>query len=561
MGATMDKKSIIFGEQHQVALQAFSDSKFSDIVHAIEDRVGKVAVDLGPAKAAVKRAQGNKKMKETAYVKVGVVKGNLVLRCKEKKFLGDIEEDGLLLKNWKDLVVKYDKVKKQEEQEKKAKEERVERLAKVLHEERDDGESIAERIKRGAQKANKLGLTPESQERMKKRGLKPMQQQYHGEVLDHQKNRYGGYLEYLRKEWEQHASKTHNFSQWLDEVEKNDTSVPGVREGRQILDMNLGHGGAKVKDVSGQVTYLDDKTRVEYACTVSKGTISGKKISGTGEFIFVIGPDSKIYAGSKARAGEGKAGAFNHSSFFSGGAVKSAGTITVQGGRIVRVTNVSGHYAPDESMIRLACTRFSSGDRECLRNIEVIIGGNQPTSAYAFLGLETEEEKNQANVQKQLQELTNLSHGKLERVDAEWILGSFGSGAWLIRIGSTGELVASYEHGGKFQHSLAKDFAALGLTMGKAVPKGSKGDPKTEPRVLALKTHAAYQGAMNSEAANKVLEAKPVGTWLLREGKTGICISVKQAKKYLHSIVGEHVTYEDLEKMYLKGRTDKMLSK
>jgi hypothetical protein len=48
----------------------------------------------------VQQAKTNPKMKN-GYVKVGLIDGALVLRCKEKKFLGDIEVDATLVTDYK----------------------------------------------------------------------------------------------------------------------------------------------------------------------------------------------------------------------------------------------------------------------------------------------------------------------------------------------------------------------------------------------------------------------------------------------------------------------------
>lgn len=62
--------------------------------------------------------------------------------------------------------------------------------------------------------------------------------------------------------------------------------------------------------------------------------------SGLGHAIFVMSPDGQFYVGSH------RVNAFHHSSFLAGEDVASAGEIQAKNGRIVQITNKSGHYKP-----------------------------------------------------------------------------------------------------------------------------------------------------------------------------------------------------------------------
>jgi hypothetical protein len=62
--------------------------------------------------------------------------------------------------------------------------------------------------------------------------------------------------------------------------------------------------------------------------------------SGNGFGIFVMGQNGQIYVGSH------KVGVFHHSSFLAGGNVAAAGEMQVSGGKMVTLTNKSGHYQP-----------------------------------------------------------------------------------------------------------------------------------------------------------------------------------------------------------------------
>ncbi|MDN7143753.1 hypothetical protein KC131_24180 [Pseudomonas sp. JQ170] len=63
--------------------------------------------------------------------------------------------------------------------------------------------------------------------------------------------------------------------------------------------------------------------------------------AGAGWGIYVRDPANKIYAHSH------KVHAFHHSSFLSGAPVNSAGEIAVHSGKLIGITNKSGHYQPE----------------------------------------------------------------------------------------------------------------------------------------------------------------------------------------------------------------------
>ena len=76
-------------------------------------------------------------------------------------------------------------------------------------------------------------------------------------------------------------------------------------------------------------------------------------IDSTGKsFIYVLGPDKKVYTGEYNR------GTFNHSSFLSGSPVMGAGELVVKDGKIVEITDKSGHYEPDDSANLRGLRRF-----------------------------------------------------------------------------------------------------------------------------------------------------------------------------------------------------------
>jgi hypothetical protein len=539
MGKTMPKSTVIYGQQHAIAVSSFSGSHVNNIIALLKDKVGPDVVDPieGTLRTAINRAvnaaKSNKKMKD-AYVKIGLIDGNLILRAKEKKFFGDIEIDEVLIKNYKPKASQYaiKKVelemaaleKAKEEQQKqerlkqealekeKAEKERQERLHKVMNTPDDQGETLRQKMLRAAEKGKKLGVGQGTQERLDRQGLQEMDQQYHGEVLDHQKNRYGRYLQPLMDVWTK-AEPGMNMSQWLDEVEKGNMSVKGVAQARDLESEELGGKIVQVLGTAGGLMiYLDDNTRKAYEARPAKGALSGTNVPASGDAIFVIGPDNKVYAGKKQRAQPGQRGAFNHSSFFSGGPVKSAGTIRLSGGKITDVFDLSGHYTPTRAMVATAVRKFGGGDEEWLKAVNVKVG-SKTLKGDVFLNED-------ADI-KARQTWGKYSHGTMSREDAVKLLQAKDDGAWLLRYGSDGSFVVSARQGTKYNHVHAYLLGSLGLDRQKLVPPTEKPAPSTltPDQTAQLRLSPAYHGALNRVASETLLTGKPDGSWLLREGR------------------------------------------
>jgi hypothetical protein len=94
------------------------------------------------------------------------------------------------------------------------------------------------------------------------------------------------------------------------------------------------------------VPYLLANQRSKYLVTVSvnnrlaQGQFLLNTASGpTGQFIFVMDGDGKIYSASKTEV-------THHSSFLAGGAVAAAGWWRVEYGALLSIRNDSGHYQP-----------------------------------------------------------------------------------------------------------------------------------------------------------------------------------------------------------------------
>lgn len=171
---------------------------------------------------------------------------------------------------------------------------------------------------------------------------------YHSEVLDSQ-HRYGGVLYDLFEVWKTSKS-TDDFETWLNRVAAGE-NVPGAEE---TMQQRL------VK--ATKVSYLGENQRKEYEMQVDKdgristqhdGVLHSANLPRKVDYMFVVSPDNKVYIGRKEKD-------MFHSSFLSGGALKSAGLLTIVDGKITSVTDSSGHYKPDDGMMKLAEATFKA---------------------------------------------------------------------------------------------------------------------------------------------------------------------------------------------------------
>lgn len=589
MGKTMKKSTIIWGEKHSVTLANFNDAHLKDIEAIVRQQIGpRAAFARAAASKAIQQAKTNPKMKH-AYVKVGLIDGAVVLRCKEKKFFGDIEVDATLVTDYKgkanayiqEMLVEFEQEQERQRQELarlKSEEERQKRLKEVMGRKDKDGTTLRDRLLRAAETAQKLGIGNYAQTKLKVQGLQAMDPQYHGEVLDRKQNRYGRYLPDLKKVWDKQGEGKPNFTDWLDAVEKNDTSVPGVTEARQVTNPEVGKVVQPGGIAGGLMVYLDDEARKGYVATASKGALTGPTVK-NGQLIFVIGSDSKLYVGSKARAKPGERGAFNHSSFFSGGPVKSAGTLTVAGGKVTTLNDQSGHYAPTRPMVVAAMRKIGGNDDAWLQSVQVTVGGKTTTGRVYLDG---------AIMEESIEIWGKYSIGTVSRPQAEAYLKAAPDGSWLVRIGTGNATVFSVRKGEAFTHDVVSKIGGAGLDRKKLLTKDKLPDvppvpevtPKTTRRKSvqqvapettapkgrskpseqteieteqivglsprndqALRSSPAWHGDINRTAAEGLLRGKP-GSWLLRVGRDNqVALSQNVAGQLGHTLVLDDETY------------------
>lgn len=135
-----------------------------------------------------------------------------------------------------------------------------------------------------------------------------------------------------------------DFWSYLNEIEKEGSSVH-----------------PELFSEKDQVQYLTAEERKAYRCELKaneKGMIEAVANNGKplkdGLYITVLGPDNEFYIASK------QPGKFQHASFFSGEAVKSAGMFLIRDGVIKNFISQSGHYKPEMPEIFHALSRMEN---------------------------------------------------------------------------------------------------------------------------------------------------------------------------------------------------------
>jgi hypothetical protein len=275
------------------------------------------------------------------------------------------------------------------------------------------------------------------------KGAKPMAELYHPELIDKQ-NRYGRQGAELFNVWlKQDKGKMNymNYNDWLKALE-NGENVLGKSE---IPAQYLVNG--KLNPAISKVRYLNPEERKAFEVSMSHGKLqfsqSRNVVDTSGkEFIFVVDSNRKMYLGEYSR------GTFNHSSFLSGGAVMGAGELSVKDGKIVGITDKSGHYEPDNDLIikGLMALHLSKVD---LSNVVLTINAH-PLSQIPKKQYNALEFLRNGGPPKGLQETTKTSvptrdsstpasyrmQPKTEmksRADAEKYLSDKPNGTWFIR--------------------------------------------------------------------------------------------------------------------------------
>ncbi|WP_163512263.1 hypothetical protein [Fodinicola acaciae] len=116
-----------------------------------------------------------------------------------------------------------------------------------------------------------------------------------------------------------------------------------------------------------QVHYLDDAGRQQFRLFTKDGklydangnpfdtSLGHSAHSGGGKAIFVMDKDGNLYASNFHSPGQ-----FHHSSFLGGKPVASAGELSVRNGKLVELTDRSGHYKPAPEFTNQALSRLKA---------------------------------------------------------------------------------------------------------------------------------------------------------------------------------------------------------
>jgi hypothetical protein len=173
------------------------------------------------------------------------------------------------------------------------------------------------------------------------RGAYPLIERFHCEVFD-RRHRYCKELSLFFAIWKKSTTKD-DFDTWMHELDLGqDVSGKDALRDAQLL-------GTDDKPIGiPSVRYLTPTELIDYEALVdSQGRIYSKNNDNMpfhsadstkdNGYIFIINPDDKIYIGRYSR------GDFGHSSF-GGGAVKSAGTLIFDNGKLTAIWDDSGHY-------------------------------------------------------------------------------------------------------------------------------------------------------------------------------------------------------------------------
>ncbi|KAL6215296.1 hypothetical protein ACLB2K_014727 [Fragaria x ananassa] len=191
-------------------------------------------------------------------------------------------------------------------------------------------ETAVSKWTRARKRAAKLGKGLCKDEKAQKLAL-----QHWLEAID-PRHRYGHNLQFYYDVWTA-CKSSQPFFYWLDVGDGKDTNV------KKCPRPDLQHQCIK---------YLEPREREAYEVIIEDGKLVQKQsglLVDTDEgskWIFVLSTSRSLYVGQK------KKGAFQHSSFLSGGATTAAGRLVAHNGVLEAIWPYSGHYLPTADNFR-----------------------------------------------------------------------------------------------------------------------------------------------------------------------------------------------------------------
>jgi hypothetical protein len=305
---------------------------------------------------------------------------------------------------------------------------------------------------------------------------------------------------------------TESFTNWLDHLERGE-EIAGSEQALQKVAGAFKDG----KLDAGKVAYLDEEERKQYLAKCNGKAITSDGVTGQpAQLIFVVSPSGELYVGEKDRE------KFHHSSFLAGGPVKAAGTLLMEGGSLVAISDLSGHYTPSPEMVKAAIKTLESRGVP-MESVGVKLG-RKVVDYYTFMGLSapTEEDDNW--------EL--ISHGPIGREKAEWLLIGRPKGTWMARAGTSEQNVVSLFDGETIRHFAQTDQSEkLSRSLAcKQFGESFRLAPGAEVLIRPIRTEKAEEKLPNS------------GDWLIRWSKSGkgYVVSVRTPEGVDHIPVKDH---------------------
>lgn len=107
-----------------------------------------------------------------------------------------------------------------------------------------------------------------------------------------------------------------------------------------VSDVSVGSDEDAARYTNQELHDAKGLSKLKHVSTNSLMNSLLRKTTKKNTWIFVADTSFRIYLGIK------QSGAFQHSSFLSGGRISAAGLIRIKNGQLRRLSPLSGHYAP-----------------------------------------------------------------------------------------------------------------------------------------------------------------------------------------------------------------------
>ena len=288
---------------------------------------------------------------------------------------------------------------------------------------------------------------------------------------------------------------------------------------------------SKAANLAAPAKGIDSLTpaeRMDHDARCQAGRIIGATAE-EGWNIFVIGQDGRFYVGQERRPGP-KGPGFNHSSFFGGGPMRSAGKIFLRGGRAIIVSGNCQGFTCSHDMMARALAKITGGKKKALADMQVQLGARQMPAAdwLADYSGKDAEEAPEAAAGSEIP--VKASFGAILPALAEVILRAAPSGSWLLRFDSdSGHFATSLNQGGRIIHAATQSGRGVDAVLV---------DLPRKLIVLPSRATLPSHGKLASGDAEDLLDRD--GQWLIRSGPGGKrVISLNAGGDIKHAAIGK----------------------